>query len=170
MPRRGRQYIQGLQQLLQPIISARPSAGSRPPNSASDVTRVWRQTTPLVIKFLILFKFPRVQAMGPTGRGVQRTRFGQPVSEQPSRSVQWSSTNSLGKYDLASGGTFGTTFGDIFCRNNNADGTPNTAGAILTTNVDGTKSRPALSAPQPAAHGGLVSPRAAVPRAMTFRA
>ena len=47
--------------------------------------------------------------------------------------------NSLGKYDLASGGTFGTTFGDIFCRNNNADGTPNTAGAILTTNVDGTK-------------------------------
>jgi predicted CXXCH cytochrome family protein len=47
--------------------------------------------------------------------------------------------NSLGKYDLVSGGTFGTTFGDIFCRNNNEDGTPNAAGAILTTNVDGTK-------------------------------
>jgi len=49
--------------------------------------------------------------------------------------------NSLGKYDLVSGGTFGTTFGDIFCRNNSADGTPNATGAILTTNVDGTKIR-----------------------------
>ena len=47
--------------------------------------------------------------------------------------------NSLGKYDLVSGGTFGTSFGDIFCRNNNDDGTPNAAGAILTTNADGTK-------------------------------
>jgi len=47
--------------------------------------------------------------------------------------------NSLGKYDLVSGGTFGTAFGDIFCRNNNADGTPNASGAILTTNADGTK-------------------------------
>ncbi|MFZ2197265.1 MAG: cytochrome c3 family protein [Thermodesulfovibrionales bacterium] len=47
--------------------------------------------------------------------------------------------NSLGKYDLVSGGTFGTTFGDIFCRNNNADGTPNATGGILTTNADGTK-------------------------------
>ncbi len=47
--------------------------------------------------------------------------------------------NSLGKYDLVSGGIFGTTFGDIFCRNNNNDGTPNATGAKLTTNVDGTK-------------------------------
>ena len=47
--------------------------------------------------------------------------------------------NSLGKYDLVSGGTFGTSFGDIFCRNNNDDGTSNAGGSILTTNVDGTK-------------------------------
>ena len=49
--------------------------------------------------------------------------------------------NSLGKYDLVSGGTFGTAFGDIFCRKNNDDGTSNAGGSILSTNVDGTKIR-----------------------------